>query len=96
MFDKMKELMEMKKQADRIKRELEATSVDVSDVKGITIKINGAQKFLSINVAEELLNPQRKKQTEADLLKSLNTAIGRAQNLAADKMRNIMPGFPGM
>ena len=32
MFDKMKELMEMKKQADRIKRELDASTVEVNEV----------------------------------------------------------------
>ena len=34
MLDKMKQLMEMKRQADQIKRELESVTVDVQEVRG--------------------------------------------------------------
>ena len=55
MLDKMKQLMEMKKQAERIKRELEDVCLEISDIRGIKILINGAQQFQSIEVSEELL-----------------------------------------
>ena len=45
MFDKMKQLMELKKQADQIKRELDAALVDVQEVNGIKISITGSQNF---------------------------------------------------
>ena len=96
MFDKMKQLMEMKKQADQIKRELDSASVDVQEVRGIKITISGSQNFQSLEIEEGLLNAQNKKRLETDLLRSLNAAIHRSQAVAAQKMKAVMPGFPGL
>ena len=41
MFDKMKEMMEMKKQAGDIKKQLDSESIEVTDVRGIKIVVNG-------------------------------------------------------
>ena len=96
MFGQMKQLMEMKKKADQIKRELDAVDVDVSEVSGIKIKINGAQNFKSIEIEESLLNSRNKERFERDLLRSVNAAIKQSQNLAASKMKAVMPNLPGM
>lgn len=93
MFDKMKELMEMKKQADRIKKELDSTNVEVNAVNGISIVINGSQNFRSISIDESLVAQGNAGKLEGDLLKSLNEAIKRSQELAAQKMRAVMPGM---
>ena len=45
MFDKVKKLMEMKKQADILKKELEATMIEVQETRGIKVVVNGAQIF---------------------------------------------------
>jgi DNA-binding protein YbaB len=97
MFDQVKKLMEMKKQADILKKELEATLIDVSESRGIKIKINGAQIFQSIEIEEGLLSAANKNRVQMDLLKNINTAVKRSQQAAANKMKN-MPGFnfPGM
>ena len=96
MFDKMKDLMEMKKQADRVKKELDVATVEVKAVDGITLVVNGAQKFQSIEIDDRHLQEGNAKQLESDMLKSLNEAVKRSQDLAAQKMKAIMPGFPGM
>ena len=96
MFDKMKELMEMKKHADRIKRELDASMVEVNEVKGVRIVVNGSQNFQALEIDEALINARDKKRLEKDLLRSVNAAIRQSQNLAAQKMKAVMPGFPGM
>ena len=96
MFDKMKQLMEMKRQADQIKRELEIEREECQDVRGIKIVINGAQQVQSIAVDEKLLNPSQKSQFEKDLLRSVNAAIAKSQQMAAQKMKSMMPGFPGI
>lgn len=96
MIDKIKQLMEMKRQADQIKRELESVIVDVQDVRGIKITINGSQNFQSIEIDETLLTAVNKARLQADLLRSLNAAIGRSQGVAAQKMKFILPGFPGI
>lgn len=95
MLDKMKQLMEMKRQADQIKRELDAVTVDVQDVRGIKITINGSQHFKSIEIDEALLNAANQARLQVDLLRSLNTAIARSQGVAAQKMKSVLPGFPG-
>ena len=97
MFDKVKELMELKKKADQLKKELEAVIIEVNDVRPIKIKINGAQIVQSIEIDESILNPAQKNRIQMDLLRSINTAVKKSQQAAANKMKN-MPGFniPGL
>ena len=97
MLDQAKKLWEMKKQADILKKELEATIIEVSESRGIKVVINGAQIFQSIEIEEGLLNAGNKNRVQMDLLKNMNTAVKRSQQAAANKMKN-MPGFnfPGM
>lgn len=97
MFDKMKQIMEMKKQADRIKKELDSTIVEVNEVSGVKIVINGSQNLQSIELSESFLTADKKSKIESDLLRSFNAAVRKSQNLAAQKMKDAMPGgFPGL
>ena len=97
MFDKMKQLMELKKQADQLKKELEAVVLEVNDVRGIKLVINGSQEIKSIQIDPSLLNEGNKARLEGDLLKSFNSAVKKAQMTAAKKMQNLLPqGFPGI
>ena len=89
MFDKMKQLMEVKRQADKIKRELDGMKVEINDVEGIKLIVNGTQQVQSLEIDEALLTPQNKKKLESDLLRSLNLATTKSQSLAADKMKNM-------
>ncbi|MFA5260107.1 MAG: YbaB/EbfC family nucleoid-associated protein [Candidatus Omnitrophota bacterium] len=93
MLDKMKQFMEMKKQADRIKKELDAMCVDVEEVRGIRITVTGSQNFRSIEIDENLLTGGNKAKIESDLTRSVNAAVKKAQNLAAQKMASLMPGM---
>jgi DNA-binding protein YbaB len=97
MFDQVKKVLEMKKQADILKKELEATIIEVSETRGIKVVVNGAQILQSINIEEGLLNAGNKNRIQMDLLRSINTAVKRSQQAAANKMKN-MPGFnlPGL
>lgn len=92
MFDQVKKLMELKKQADALKKELEATVIEVNEVRGIKVVVNGAQIFQSIEIDESLLTANSKNRIQMDLLRTMNTAIKRSQQAAATKMRNI-PGL---
>lgn len=96
MLDKMKQLMEIKRQADMIKRELESASVEVTEVPGIRIVVTGAQQFKSVEIDEALVATGNKSRLQADLLRSLNAAVKKSQVMAAQKMKDVMPGFPGM
>jgi len=93
MFDKMKQLMEMKKKAEAIKLELDATDVECNEVDGIKIVINGSQNFKSIELNENQLKSENKEKLEMDLLRSVNAAVKKSQDLATEKMRSVMPGL---
>jgi DNA-binding protein YbaB len=97
MLDQVKKVFEMKKQADILKKELEATIIEIQETRGIKVVINGAQIFQSIDIDEGLLNAGNKNRIQMDLLRSINTAVKRSQQSAANKMKN-MPGFniPGL
>ena len=96
MFNKMKDLMEMKKQADRIKKELDSLMVEVDTVSGVKIIVNGSQNFQSLEIDDALITADNKSRLEANILRSINEAIKKSQNLAAQKMKAVMPGLPGM
>jgi len=96
MFDKMKQLMELKRQAEQIKRELEAAVIEIAEIPGIKIAVTGAQNFRSIEIAENLLRTDNKRRLEEDLVCSLNAAIKKSQAFAAQKMKDVMPGLPGL
>lgn len=91
----MKQLMEMKAQADRIKKELDNATVEADAGLGIRIIISGSQNFRSFEIDEALVRSGDKAGLQKALLKSANEAIRRSQQLAAQKMKDVMPGFPG-
>lgn len=93
MFDQVKQLMEMKKQADRLKKELDAVVMDVAEVRGIKISMTGSQEIRSIEIDETLLTPANKKRLEGDLMRSVNAATRKVQQVAAQKMMTAMPGL---
>lgn len=87
MFDKMKQLYELKKQADQMKKELEAEVIEVShgDVK---VKVNAAQKVLNLDFPEGI-DPDK-------LRDAINKANEEAQKVAAKKMQGMMGGMGGL
>lgn len=93
MLDKVKQLMEMKKQADKIRKELDAITVEVAEVRGIKMVVTGTQNFRSVEIDESLLAAENKSRFESDLLRSINAAVKKSQTVAAQKMASVMPGL---
>ncbi len=87
MFDKMKQMYELKKQADQMKKDLEAEIIEVEhgDVK---VKINGAQKILNLDFPADI-DPDK-------LRDAINKASDEAQKVAAKKMQGMMGGMGGL
>ena len=96
MLDKIKQLMEIKKQADQIKRELDATQIEVNEVRGVKIVVSGAQEFQSLEIDQDLIQADNKKRLEENLLRSMNVAIKKSQNVAAGKMKNTIHDGAGI
>lgn len=87
MFNQMKKMMELKSQADKLKKELEKITLDYNDVRGIKIKINGAQMFQSIEIDDSWLDPQQKNRFQMEIVKAMNMAIKKSQKEAAMQMQ---------
>lgn len=97
MFDKMKQLMEMQKKMQEMKRQLDAASFEAKSSDGlITIIMSGSQEVKDLIINKELAGV-----TKADLEKAAkdvyNKAVKRSQEIAASKMKEIaglnLPGF---
>jgi DNA-binding protein YbaB len=87
MFDQMKKLMELKSQADKLKKELEKITLEYNEVRGIKIKLNGAQMFQSIEVEDSWMVPTQKARFQTELIKAINMAIKKSQKEAAIQMQ---------
>lgn len=87
MFDKMKQMYELKRKADAMKKELESEVMDI-ETAGIKIRINGAQKILNLELPENV---------DSNKLKdAINKAMDEAQKVAAKKMQGVMGGMDGL
>ena len=81
MFDKLKDLAEMKKQAGAMQATLANEKVEVEN-SGIKIVMNGNMEVLELEI-----NPELDKESQERYLKeSFNQAIKKVQNLMAQKM----------
>lgn len=87
MFDKMKQMYELKRQADQMKKDLEVEVIEVEhgDVK---VRINGAQKILDLDFPEGI--------DKNKLRDAINKASDEAQKVAAKKMQGMMGGMGGL
>lgn len=89
MFDKMKQLFEMQKSMQELKRRLEETNFDISSSNGIVkINMNAAQKINNVSINGNLTEIDK-----AVLEKSICDVYGRAlkhaQEIAASKLKDI-------
>ncbi|MCX5696668.1 MAG: YbaB/EbfC family nucleoid-associated protein [Candidatus Omnitrophica bacterium] len=94
MFDKMKELLDIKKKAEELKRKLEAVTFEISSIDGLVkITMNGSQEVQDLRIQGDL----EKDSLEKALKDVYNRAIKRSHELAAQKMKEIT-GFnlPGL
>ncbi|MEX0621459.1 MAG: YbaB/EbfC family nucleoid-associated protein [Candidatus Woykebacteria bacterium] len=87
MFDKLKQMYELKRKADQIKKDLESEVIDV-EVGDVKVRINAAQKIQRIDFPDGV---------EPDKLKdAVNKALDEAQKIAAKRMQGMMGGMDGL
>ena len=97
MFDKMKQLMEMQKKMQEMKRQLEDAVFEIVSSDGLVkLNMNGAQELQDIRIQAELSEIE-KPQLEKSLKDAYSRAIKRSQDIAAQKMKDVT-GFnlPGL
>lgn len=98
-FSKAKELYELQKKARKIQKELKETEIEAKSNDGwVTVVFNGEQHLIDVNIANEALKEENKRELEKDLKNTITQAIARAQAHAAEKMKEIAGNLnlPGM
>jgi len=86
-FDKLKEMYELKRKADQLKKEMEAEVFDVES-GDVRVRINGVQKILKLEYPDGT-DPDRVKEV-------INKAFEQSQKEMAKKMQGMMGGLGGL
>lgn len=84
MFGKAKELWDLKRQADQMKKELEKELIEV-EAGDIKVVISADQKIQSIRLGDTI--------DEKTLKEVINKALEESQKVAAKKMQDMMGGL---
>jgi DNA-binding protein YbaB len=91
-FDQAKNLMKLRKEAGRIKKELKNVHIEATE-KHVVVTIDGEQHVVNVKInMEEYAG--NKEQLERDLVEAFNKGVKKAQLVAADKMKAIMGDMP--
>ncbi|HBA61538.1 MAG TPA: nucleoid-associated protein, YbaB/EbfC family [Elusimicrobia bacterium] len=93
MLDKMKQLWEMKRKMDEIKKELDSLEL-ASEDNLVKVTITGSQEIKAVTIKAELAGADKGK-LEASLTDTMNRAVRESQKAAAQKM-GAMGGLPGL
>jgi len=89
-FDKAKQAFALQAKARRLQKELKSALIEESALDGkVRVVVSGEQKIQSIQIDPSLLQPGGKDNLEHFLKNALNAALSRAQEQAANKMKEI-------
>ena len=91
MLDKMKQLWEMKKKMEEIKKELDVLESEDNLVK---VAITGSQEIKAVTIKVDLATADKAK-LEAALTETVSRAVRESQKAAAQKM-SALGGLPGL
>lgn len=90
-FDKMKQLYDMQKKARNVQKELKSMEIEaVSADDAIKVAFNGELKLQSISIDQGYYDNHNAKELAGELESTVTDALNRAQQVAADKTRDIM------
>lgn len=97
MFDKIKGLMDMRKKLEEIKKDLDKTNFSIeSSGGGVKITMNGSQEVQEVFLCSSSLGNEKDK-LEKELKDTINRAVKRSQEIAAQKMKAATGlNLPGM
>ncbi len=87
MFDKIKDLYNLQKQAKQIKKELSNIHIEAEN-DGVKVIINGEQEVILVEISAEA--PQDKTELGKAIAKCFNKALKKSQQIAAERMRGVM------
>jgi len=93
MLDKMKQLWEMKKKMEEIKKELDGLVLESED-NFVKVAITGSQEIKAVTIKVDLATADKAK-LEAALTDTVSRAVRESQKAAAQKM-SALGGLPGL
>ena len=100
----MKRLME---QAQQMQRKLKKIEQELNETEytgvsggsnGVSVKINGKNEVIEVNISEELLEKENKEELQDMILLAVNSAVDQAKTERDEKLGAVTQGvsFPGM
>ena len=95
----MKQAQKLQKEMEQAQKDLETKEFEASVGGGaVLVKVNGKKEVLSINIKEEVVDPDDVEMLEDLVLSAVNEALKKAEEETADKMGKLTGGMniPGM
>jgi nucleoid-associated protein EbfC len=98
--DQLKQMRELKAQADAMQKQLSAIVVESDAGHGaVKVSINGSQKILSVKIDPKAMDPDKPEKLEGLIMQAINDGIVKAQKTAAKEMMASgnfkLPGMGG-
>ena len=95
----MKQAQKLQKQMEESQKELENSEFEASTGGGaVSVKVNGKKEVLSVNIKEEVVDPDDVEMLEDLILSAVNEALRKADEETANKMGKLTGGMniPGL
>lgn len=97
MFEKIKQLKNLRDNAKQMKDALAEEVVNASTASGkVNLVMNGNQEVLAFEIDPSLLVPEKKEELENALKEAVNDCIKKVQRLMAEKIQAGGFNIPGL
>ncbi|MBR3203236.1 MAG: YbaB/EbfC family nucleoid-associated protein [Solobacterium sp.] len=96
----MEQAQQMQRKLKKVEEELDTTEYEGSTggSNGVSVKINGKNEVIEVNIHEDLLDKENKEELQDMLLIAMNNAVEQARVDREEKMGSVTQGvsIPGM
>jgi DNA-binding YbaB/EbfC family protein len=93
MLEKIKQLKQLRDQAQAMKQALAQATVSADAAHGkVSVVMDGNQEVLAVNIDQALLSPDKKEDLEKIIKAATNDAVKKSRALMAQKVQS-MGGF---
>lgn len=95
----VKEMQKIQKKLEETQKQLEEKTVTVQVGGGmVTVTANGKQEILSIEIEDELINPEEKEMLKDLIVAGVNEALKKSKEMVEEELAKITGGlkFPGL
>jgi DNA-binding YbaB/EbfC family protein len=98
-FGQMKELYQLQKKAKQLQKELKELEIEARSSDNLVgVVVSGEMKIITLEIANELLHPDKKNELVSKLKDTIGQAMSRAQAESASRMQPLLKDIklPGM